>query len=425
MAIKAMRSGLAGLTIALILALYLGSVSRLLRMKDFSTLSTPSLDVVDYVSGDTSVNDYGSDHDATIATTTNFSRRAIPPGHPFEGIFSMENWRSKQLQESQVLSALVEALDLLRAGVQALAAMDPNNPSPSFRRYFPPTAYTRTRYVLNQLAVQLGLPVPQWQYTYVPILQALPLRIFYQFAPGSPDAQECVRTDRLVSAYMSKQTYLNQPLNERRTRHLVICQRTLDFNNEDPDDHFRFRSLTDVQRDGLDPFASVRGVQEFNYNSGGMFFTGMILLHEILHWTEVTRPIAGYEIEDQVYNSPTRGPGLKTARTPWETRELKRVDENLACYNDQSFIWFMVEELFRERCKYSARLEICTEGPQGLPFSGCRASQPESTSSPSSTTSNNDFMMPETSQNTSLQPTSHQWSLSTLFDLGLMDTTSI
>lgn len=148
MAVKLTRSTVAGMIVMLMLALYLSSITKLGGAGSAPALSVDSSPLSAHLTADVLVNGDTID-DTTTRTATNFTKRAIPLGHPFETLFELRGFGNNQLQESMVLSLLVEALDLLRAGVGALAAMGPNNPNPSFRRYFPAQNYREIRFLLN------------------------------------------------------------------------------------------------------------------------------------------------------------------------------------------------------------------------------------------------------------------------------------
>ncbi|KAK5073388.1 hypothetical protein LTR70_010313 [Exophiala xenobiotica] len=399
MAVKSIRSTLAGMVVMLMLALYVSSITKLGGTGSAPALSVDSSPLTAHLTPDALV-DGDTNDDTTARTAANFSKRAIPPSHPFETIFELRGFADNQLQESMVLSLLVEALDLLRAGVSAMAVMDPNNPNPSFRRYFPAQAYREVRFLLNQLAVQLGLPIPQWMYICVPLPHLLPFKIFYLFAPGSADAGICFmgRQGITEQAYMSRAPYFGQPANERGRWYMVVCAVTLDFTNSRPNDHYRYRSLTEVQCDGLDNFASARGIQPFNYNRGGMFFSAQVLLHEFFHWEDLTLPTLDGIIYDEVYLSPSIGYNIE-AITPWQVQELKRVSESQTVSNVQSFMWYLQEEFWRQRCnvpngwKYAPRdymdypIPDFSPGqvPVGIPRRPAPQTQPTTTVTPTAT----------------------------------------
>lgn len=130
---------------------------------------------------------------------------------------------------------------------------------------------------------------------------------------------------------------------------MVVCAVTLDFTNSMPNYQYRYRALSEVQCDGLDNFASIRGIQYFNYNRGGMFFSAQILLHEFLHWKDLTIPTLGGVINDEVYLSPSIGYNIES-RTPWPVQELKRDNERLTVSNIENFIWYLQEEFWKQRC---------------------------------------------------------------------------
>lgn len=259
-------------------------------------------------------------------------------------------------EKNMVAYALVEILELLYLIGGKLDTAKSSTESISFSRYFPSEDFDAVKTFISAFLLQFGGIQPEWSDTCAPAPNLLPLKLYYNKGPTGieGDRDEC-ENSRLSGgatlAYMDLNQYTGRPDHEEGV--IIVC-RIFFYGTQRRTPGFPiYRTLSQLNCDAIGSFATSFG-DRMKYNGfGGMEFAGLTLLHEIMHWkaftTFVPKKDPLHEILDDVDFTTSKGEEA-TAYGPYLSQELKRVKPYLSSINVESYLWWIMEEYWRQRC---------------------------------------------------------------------------
>lgn len=249
--------------------------------------------------------------------------QAPPPPYVWQDFMYFEDGFPTEAHEYAVISAFIDTLRLASAGISAITSLQtsanpPPGAAPSFLRYFTPLDHPKVRSILTNILAVLGVASAERECSLLP---RLPILYDDTWNP----ARHCLNQPDL-RAYMVQSDNPGESF-------MNICPYF--FQN--------YRRIDDIQCDTLGNTAE-NGFPEHR----GMWSSGSVLLHELLHWSDLSHAQIGMSIVDQVVTRPS---GRQTkAYGPYYSWLGNKNGLFDPLSNDDNYVYFAQEVFWSGKC---------------------------------------------------------------------------